>query len=338
MNEVTLHPERNSFIDIVRVIACFGVVTIHVHNSTVAAETLSRLFLDFCVPYFYITAIAYFIRSFGKDILLKNIFYKMWQRICLPFGIWSVIYTSLLILKGQITGNGYIFNAILVFVYGGSTEHMYYLPELMIMQLIIIGVCLLVFNIKQTIGIILIIITTCYLTWGYIHNLFGVTPFKNIISYVIMGFFIAPKLNRPGINWFYLLFAILLIILTLTESYIDYPILIREYIISLPLGGIGLLLLSINMPNVRLFKSLTLLTSTTYGVYLSHIMFLEAFEYGMEKIHYNVHYNLLNKLIVVFFIYIICLIFTLIIRSSRVLSPLLLGEPGNRLTNKLAMV
>ena len=330
MYRINLQPQRKSFVDIVKIIACFGVIIIHVHSSTIAAENIGQFFLSFCVPYFYITAIAYFIKSLRKDMFLKEIFRKMWNRIGVPFIVWSIIYASLLVIKSQITGNGHTLNIFRVFMYGESAEHMYYLPELIILQLIAISIFLLVFDIKQVVGLGVMFTATFYLVWGHTHSYFGVSALKNIITYLVIGFFIAPKINRSEISWPYLFLGMGLIILSLTGSNFNCAFLINEYVISLPLGGCGLLLLSLNIPNIRLPKSLTSLSSTTYGIYLSHVVFLEAFEYMVDKIHYSINYNLTNKVLISIFIFMCSSLFVMLTKKSSVLSPLLLGEPRDR--------
>ena len=138
-----LQNQRNTNVDLVRTIACFGVVAIHVHSTTKAAEGLGHFFLQFCVPFFYLTAITYFVSSLGGNVSIKKFAKKTWKRLGLPFLTWSCIYVILLYIKSRVTGNGHVPNIPQVFLYGSSAEKMYYLPQLITLQAITLSVYLL---------------------------------------------------------------------------------------------------------------------------------------------------------------------------------------------------
>lgn len=319
---------RNSTIDLIRTLACFGVVVIHVHSSTAAAESLAVFFLNFCVPFFFATAITYFASSLGPAIDIKSTVTKILKRIGLPFLAWSFIYAALLFVKSSISGKPHSFDLSRVFLYGESAEHIYYLPELLAMQLLALGIYLLTNRIKPAIGLWLVIIPIAYLTCGGWNHYFGITPTKCVIAYLIAGFCLAPSIKSSVKQWYLLLIGIVLFALPLLVSAFkatESPFL-NEYLFSLPLSGIGLLLIALNLPNISLPAWVGNITSATYGIYLSHVMLLEAFEFISEKAHLPVTYNLGNKLLVSSMIFIMCAIFVFITRKITLLRPILLGE------------
>ena len=324
----SLSSSRNSTIDLVRTIACFGVIAIHVHSSTPAAESLGLFFLSFCVPFFFATALTYFANSLKPTINVNATISKIFKRIGIPFLVWSFIYASLLFIKSTLSGKPYSIDFIRLFLYGESAEHMYYLPELLVMQLLTLGIYLLAIRTKILTGLLMVVFPVLYLAWGYWHNYFGVTPAKCIVVYIIASFLIAPAIKTSAKSWLLLLFGIILFALPLfaigfKEAATPF---LNDYLFSLPLSGIGLLLIALNLPNTSLPAWATSITSATYGIYLSHVMFLEAFEFASEKAHLSLKYTLANKLLIASILFIICMIFITVVRKLPRLRPLLLGE------------
>lgn len=317
---------RNTTIDLVRIIAAFGVVAIHVHANTPAAENVSRIFLVFCVPFFFTVALAYFIISLRKAASIKDVFSKNLKRIGVPLLTWSIIYSSLLLVKSLLTHGDRAFDVVRIFLYGESAEQMYYLPELLIMQLLVVGIFMLVYNRKQAIALAVLAGAAFYLLWGSVHNYFGVTSTKALLVYMVAAFYIAAKITKRQQSWSYFVVGIVLLSLAISNLFIAYPTVLQDYFLTLPIGGVGAVLMTLNMPRIALPNWLLVVASTTYGVYLSHVMFLECLEFGFEIIHYNVFYNFVTKLLVAIVVFCIAVLFTLIVRRNTFLRSVLLGE------------
>ncbi len=319
---------RNSTIDLVRTIACFGVVAIHVHSTTAAAQNLGLFFLNFCVPFFFATALTYFVNGLSPAVDVNATVVKTLKRIGIPFLTWSLIYTSLLLVKNTLSGKPYSLDIVRIFLYGESAEHMYYLPELLAMQLLVLGIYLLLKQIKPLAGVLLIAVPVAYLAWGHWHQYFGTTPTKCVITYLAASFLIAPLIKSRTKHWSLLLVGAALFALPLLvfgfglmgNSFLN------EYIFSLPLSGIGLLLIALNLPAITVPSWSKAITSATYGIYLSHVMFLEAFEFAFEKMHQSINYTLANKLLISLIIFIGCILFIMVVRRISFLRPLVLGE------------
>lgn len=319
---------RNSTIDLVRTIACFGVVAIHVHSTTAAAENLGVFFLNFCVPFFFATALTYFINGLSPAVDVNATVAKIIKRIGIPFLTWSIIYTSLLLVKNTLSGKPYSLDIVRIFLYGESAEHMYYLPELLAMQLLVLGIYLVVKRIKPVAGLLLVAVPITYLAWGHWHQYFGTTPTKCVLTYLAASFLIAPLIKSRAKHWSMLLIGVALFTLPLVVFGFGFTgnAFLNEYVFSLPLSGIGLLLIALNLPSITLPAWSKNITSATYGIYLSHVMFLEAFEFAFEKMHQSIVYTLANKLIISLIIFIACVLFILIVRKISFLRPLVLGE------------
>jgi surface polysaccharide O-acyltransferase-like enzyme len=326
--QASLSSSRNSTIDLIRTIACFGVVIIHVHSNTAAAENLGLFFLNFCVPFFFATALTYFVNGLSPTVDIQATITKIIKRIGIPFLTWSFIYSALLFVKSTVSGKPYSIDIVRVFLYGESAEHMYYLPELLAMQLLVLGIYLLANRTKLLTGISLVIIPIAYLAWGQWHQYFGTTPTKCVITYLAASFLIAPLIKSKTKQLPLLLLGVTLFALPLLVAWfgITNNTFLNDYLFSLPLSGIGLLLIALNISSISIPSWTKSITSATYGIYLSHVMFLEAFEFIFEKTHQTIIYDLISKLAVALFIFIACIVFILIVRKISFLRPIVLGE------------
>lgn len=318
--------QRNYTVDLFRIIACFGVIFIHVHNSTYASELVSKYFSYFCVPYFYISALTYFSSSLSRGVKVRQIFLKVGKRIGLPFLAWSIIYAGLIIAKSLLIKGSFTINIPRTFLYGESAEHLYYLPELIIMEVIVLSIYLLAVVNKSVIGLLFLLIAFAYLIWGSWNKYYGITSCNSLIVYVAMSFFIIPQIYKNSRDWRYLMVGFILILFTLSNNYFSYPDIIKIYLSSIPAGGIGIFLIALNLPNLKLPYQLSVVALATYGIYLSHILFVEAFEMAFDVLHYNFTYNLFNKMLFALVTLTFCVIFVLIIRKNKYTRLILLGE------------
>ncbi|WP_162549704.1 acyltransferase family protein [Hymenobacter nivis] len=309
-----------------RLLACFGVVAIHVHSSTAAAENTGRFLSLFCVSFFFITALTYFVANLNESADVNGIALKIWKRIGRPLLAWSVIYAGLLLAKNILTHGNRTFDLVKIFLYADSAEHLYYLPQLIVMQVIALSVFLLINNTKHLLAVGLFAGALGYLAWGSWHDCYGITDYRAIAVYVATAFGFARVLKSPGRDWRYLVLGLVLAGLAVSGLLVVYPEPARSFVLVLPIGGLGLLLIALSLPSLVVPKWLATLAATTYGVYLSHVLFLEALEFLLEKKHYTLQYNLPAKLLVTTLIFAISVVFTLVARRIPLLRALLLGE------------
>jgi peptidoglycan/LPS O-acetylase OafA/YrhL len=99
------------------------------------------------------------------------------------------------------------------------------------------------------------------------------------------------------------------------------------YSLILPVGGIGLLLLTIGFPKTTIPRWLSNLASASFGIYLSHVLFLEAFEFFVKRSsHVSIDYNFSVKAVEVTLIFLVSAMFTYVIRRKQIGRQILLGE------------
>ena len=300
------------------------------HSSTPFAAAASRRLLDFCVPFFFVTAVTFFAKGLSARTSLGPALAKIWKRIGIPFVAWSFLYAGLILTKNQLSHKASSFNAIPIFLYGSSAEHLYYLPQLAMMQAIGLSSYSLAAQRQATAALAVLLAALFYLWWGTAHRYFGMTSAPHLITYLIAGFYLASRLNQIKINWWFIAVGGVLVVLILIgigsggETYTGaLPFLLR----NLPLGGVGLLLLSLGAAALRFPKATAVVFSATYGIYLSHVLFLEAFEFLDERIlHSSIVYTFSTKLLISLVIFIISLAFTLTIRRFAALRTVFLGE------------
>ena len=184
---------------------------------------------------------------------------------------------------------------------------------------------MLISNTKHLLTVGLFARALSYLAWGNWHNYYGITDYRTIAVYVATAFGFARVLKSPG-NWRYLVLGLVLAGLAVSGLLVAYPEPARSFVLVLPIGGLGLLLIALSLPSLVVPKWLATLAATTYGIYLSHILFLEALEFLLEKKHYALQYNLPVKLLVTTLIFAISVVFTLVARRIPLSRALLLGE------------
>ncbi|OGX90428.1 acyltransferase family protein [Hymenobacter coccineus] len=325
---------RNSFLDLIKVAAAIGVISAHVQSDTPAAESLSHFFSPVRVPFLYITALAFFISNIhkkgiaGSDVSLQDTLKKIGKRILVPFLVWSAVYVLLITLKSVATGvaNPHVFDLGKVLLYGDSAEHLYFLPQLLVMELVGLGIYLMADKDKQNKGLMVLAVAATYLVWGYAHKYYGMTPLPSLIAYTVMAFYLGSKIKKQQTHWGYAALGTVLLVLAVSASFVTYPEIFTQYFLALPIGGFGLLLMTLNIPRLELPKWLINLSSVSYGVYLGHVMILEGLEFVIAKTHFPIHYDLATKVVVTLVVFLLSTIMVLVIRRIPVLKELFLGE------------
>ena len=318
----TKHPSRNYTLDLIRLVAAFGVVFIHVHTQSEAAKTVSQFFLVLCVPFFFVTSLVYFASGLNATLSIRDVLRKMAMRIGVPFLAWSMIYTGLLVAKDMLRG-GQVrpIDLIRVFGFGESAEQMYYLPELIIMQIIILSLFLLVVSKNRLAGVGLLVAGIGYLAWGYANDYYGVTPVASVVLYITAGVYLASGMAIANKRMPGLAIGVTLMLLSFLGNAGAIPV-----INKLPIGGLGLFLVALNLPNTHLSTGVKTISSTTFGIYLSHVLFLEGLEFALEKSHVVLYYDMWTKLLLTGFIFAVSLVFTLMAKQIGFVKMILLGE------------
>ena len=326
--------DRNYTVDLIRIIASFGVIAIHVHADTVAAKTIGDFFSPLSVPFFFIASLVYFVISLNK-VSTKDILIKTFSRILLPYLSWTTIYLILLISKAHLANGSYHFIAWRALIYGESAVQLYFLPDLLALQITALGLYLLINSnyIKKLNSLLLLLVGITFFWVGNHFNCFGIGNAGTILRLgflIFCGFFLPPFFSKKNLRFVCFLVGISFTLLSVVFMFGNVHFAIMNYPVNIAIGGLGLMLIAIGAPLQHLPIWLLKLSANSYGIYLSHVLFLESFEFFIEKIiTKNIEYNFVIKIILVTAIFVLSNLFTNIIRRISLFKYILLGERNN---------
>lgn len=326
--------ERNNLADLMKLIAAFGVICLHVGASTYEASILNLIFWPLCVPFFYAVSLTYFIRSL-KSTPIKEVFKKTWKRIVIPYLAWTCIYVGMLWAKSILVNSDRSFVWWRVLFYGESSIHLYYIPTLLAMQAFAFGLFLLFSEHSKSkkLGWVLLAICFCYLLIGNIYDCFGVAALGQLFAmaaYLIGAFTFAGHVKDTRIHMPLIILGTGLLLVAIISNFIGIHYTVLDYPLLLPIGGIALLLLVLGLPMKNMHPWIFAITTTSYGIYLSHVLFLEAFEFAIERYYAGeAYYNFALKILVVTGVFVISVFFTYVIRTIPILKEVLLGEKNH---------
>lgn len=128
---------RNRTLDLMRLVASFGVITIHCAPRTSGADFVCDLFSNVCVPFFLLSSLVLFWREAAADGASGHALRRRVPRLLLPYLSWSAIYLAARGLKFLLSGQSLhtLFNAeeapALLFC-GGAAVQLYFLPVLLL--------------------------------------------------------------------------------------------------------------------------------------------------------------------------------------------------------------
>ena len=250
------------------------------------------------------------------------------KRLVFPYLVWTVIYTSLILLKSIVSSSDHSFVWWRILLYGESSVQLYFLPQLFSMQIALLGAFLLQKRSfwKKTSGVLFILSASLYWYYGHLNDCFGVQSLLNIIVYLIFPF-VLSRLEDSVVrgklsSYLGMILVVAAAIFHFSERQSDFGV-----ITSIPIGGMGLAMLAVGRKDLDLPRWLIDLASVSFGVYLSHIVFLEMLELVFDRFtEIDVHYNLLVKIGVSMFVFILAAMFTQITRKVPLGRRLLLGE------------
>ena len=142
-------------LDITRIIATYGIVWIH-SGGYAPTEALPNLVTDcfrFALP-FFLAVSFYLLSNPKKESSLSKIIFSRWNRLMIPYLIWSLIYVTSRLIKGLITSKSDLINLFqdpfsFVF-YGASAVHLYFLPLLFIGNIFAVSIKKITTNFKTS--------------------------------------------------------------------------------------------------------------------------------------------------------------------------------------------
>ena len=328
-------------IDLTKFIAAIGVIAIHVQAETPAARLTLILFGPIAVPFFYVSSLTFFALNL-ESLKFSDHIKRIFKRLVAPYLSWTFIYLSLFVLKGTMRGNFLKLVWWKVLFYGESAVHLYFLPTLIIFQVLFISLYYLFSrkNKNYALGLGLLFGYTIYMIIGNIYNCYGVSytgSFLGSIIYVAAAYYLSPRVVQSSSSWPVVTVGFLLVTVSVWLHYLGYDLLVFDYPMVFPLGGIGLLLISFGFPNNYSSVAKKLFT-LSFGIYLCHVVFLELFEFVLEKTAPgSFQYDLPANLLMILSILLCSIVFTLIVRRYSILRFLLLGESINTVKPNYAL-
>ncbi|MBX2977529.1 MAG: acyltransferase family protein [Ignavibacteriaceae bacterium] len=323
--------ERNLNIEIIRIIASFGVIVIHVHSDTYGAQFISLLFSPICVPFFLAVSLIFFVQSLGK-YSVEYVLTKIWERIGIPYISWTIIYLILLYFNAYLNNstNKVFFGRSILF--GESAVQMYYLITLISLQLFILGV----HTLRKTrsryyffLSLGLILVTTTYFLFSLYYQASGFRNSYYIVGYLLYIVFAMHYQSSFSSSKYLILpyLCILFVFIVILLSVYDLWGLRKFGPLIFPVCGICLYKIAISYPTIKVPSWIKEIMSLSYGIYLSHVVFLELMEIIAKKITGSeITYTLINKLLLALVVFIISAIFVLLLKRVGILRILLLGE------------
>lgn len=126
---------RNDVIDLLRFLAAWAVVAIHLAPNDPAAETFGSLLVLVAVPFFYAISLYFFFDRHVQEPAAEFLA-RLAQRLVVPYLAWTVIYCALIQGKGWFEGRSLSADPVGALFYGQTGVQMYFLPVLIFLQLL----------------------------------------------------------------------------------------------------------------------------------------------------------------------------------------------------------
>jgi len=275
---------RNYSIDLARIVAAYGVTLIHLAPSTALAERVTGMFSLFAVPFFLLTSLF----LLGQKLVVRGgeaSGRPVVVRVLVPFLAWTLVYLALLSTKGLVEGNGYQISWIGALLYGGSSVHLYFLPLLAAYQLLVIGGVQVIrgFAGQKTelkpllAGAGLLVVAAAWGSFGAWRGAMGFGHFWQTGA-LYLGISGVLLLARRSAWQAFISGGVLALLLL--GFWVASHLLPPVWVLSPLLAG-SMLWLCLAAPLEQLPKPVGWLGLATFGIYLSHVVFLEAIELGL---------------------------------------------------------
>lgn len=284
--------KREKNLDILRIIASFMVVLIHVSAIYVSTnidkynynfkvgnffDSISRI----SVPLFVMVSGAFIIDN-EKNKNFKYFIRKTFKKIIVPTLIWSIIYVIYSIILQIFSFNGKNTNYTLPFIQwinGEPYYHMWY----MYMLIGLYFVTPFIIEIKDKIGKVNFkILSIIFLIIGFITSFIGDLPwlikFISYLGYFCLGYIIKKYYNKRFSYKIYLFIGILslFLIFIFTNLVVKYSLLhnrlyFYNYLNPLViLASISIFIVFTNMENLNCPKLILNISKHTFNIYMIH--------------------------------------------------------------------
>lgn len=296
---------RIKSIDIMRVLAVFGVVALHTQpfrgpqyfgTPYMFLSYFIDQFFRFAVPFFFVASGYFFGKKLQSHISVNVLFFRYFKRLFTIFVLWSIVYAVIpqewLALKLKygsfdafywpyISGLAkWIRDNPLIFVMQGTRGHLWFLVSLII-SLFILTVFISLNWQRHILFFSIILYVTGLLGGAYSNTPFGINihfdtrngPFLGTFP-TVLGWWLSQK-EAPSASAAALLtlggFALHIAEMVVLRQFfsLEAP---PEYLIGTVFFGLGIFCLALAYPDMGHSSFLQSLGKFTLGVYCSHIL------------------------------------------------------------------
>lgn len=328
---------RNQSLDMGRLIAALGVISAHIAPHDILTKQ-SLVIFSFCrLPYFYLLSVIFFVFSIRSYGLSGEILGKRLIRIGIPYLIWSGIYSAMIGMKSLVATSHKEWDWIGALFYGQTAVHIYFLTIILWMHLLIF--CLFRLFGKQNVAFMLasICALTFFAYFGFSRKYYGWETILVVFPFMLLGILLGLSANWKFVSLSdsvslrdrsrYIFVGGVMFLGAVLYKFGETSNYVKIDNIALIVGGVGYFIF---ISSIRLkFRSpiIQLLFSVSYGIYLSHFMFVEAFEFLMEKAGFKPDlYMWYHNLIFTLLVFMVSACFVVVVRRSRKLKFCLFGE------------
>lgn len=306
--------QRHYGLDLLRVFACYMVIQVHsgefyyIGNIGQTLNTPDAHWVGWynslcraCVPLFVMVS-GFFLFPVNN---VPTFFRKRLSRVAIPFIIWCILYALYFYLTGQINLNTALFNMLKTFVnYGTDIGHLWFVYMLLSIYLFAPVLSPWITTASKKGIEFYLVLWAISLTLPYIHLIFpeiwgeafwNHTPmlyyFSGFMGYTVLAYYIKRFHLQPA-SWNYTLGILLIMIgYALTAAIFLHRLPTEKFVNALELSwdfetinvamiaaGLFLIFKNITVSNVAspTIKLLLDISAKSYGVYLAHIMVLNA--------------------------------------------------------------
>jgi surface polysaccharide O-acyltransferase-like enzyme len=338
---------RNAAIDIARCIAAFGVVVIHCAPRNPTADFFGSFFLNVCVPFFLLTSVFFFWVETERTGDAAGALRRRLSRLLLPYVAWTVIYVGARAAKTLLSGGpiAELFSpASLVAIVGtgGGAVHLYFLPLLMV-ALVLAWIAATVIPFRKLAGgtaVVLLIVTAASLFQSLEQRVVdAATPLGKLgFTYLDWAIWMVPMVVAAGVcatrrsvaervgatkGWALIASAIVLDVIfvlnVVPSAWRFLSIVLAVLVLS------GCLAFRSGVAKSALCGALL---GVSFGVFLSHHLFLEGVEWIDERIggRMTKPYTAASIAVVSLLVFAMSAVFTLAVQKRPRLARVLLGQ------------
>lgn len=316
-------------VDLLKLASAFGVVWAHIEPSTDLARNVADTLHVFRVPMFFVVAL-YFMYVRLDKITTVGLTRLGLDRLLVPYIFWSAIYYILRTVKYQAVGRVMDWDYPQMILFGGAAIHLYFLPMLLFMKLVIVaaGLCFQAGRMRWM-GLLVAVAALVFGWFGHLSggHFEGIFLQSGVYILAASGLFALQGTSRGrwlnvGLGLGGLLFA------TGKFIYGPRPTDLGRVESVLMVYAIVALVLNVRWGASWMRTHLGWLLNCSYGIYLSHHAIFEGIEFVAVFLGFDLApYSGGKKTVVGIGVCVIAIaLVSLTRRHSALLSYCLLGE------------